>query len=457
MKRRRIIGYGLGEAANEASYASVSLLLLSYYTDVVAMNAAIAGIVLMVVRVIDAGFDLFAGRVIDRTFTRWGKARPFLLAGGLPMALMGVGLFAMPELGRTGQIIYAGLTFTLFGLAYAFSQVSLGTLAAAMTREPRERDRLAMARSTASFFVYLLLYAVIVPSLEGVPDLGTAYLFVVGGASVISVVFFVCAFALTREEGNRDAKHESVPVTLRQSIAAVRVNRPLIVLCAGMVFMLIGFEAFNFGALFYARFLAGGFDAFIVMAIPISIGQGLFGWLTPRITARLGKRRTYVVAGVVAAAGHLTLLLVRPDDSWWFVLVMLGVASAGSAVVQTVLFSMQADTVEYGQWRTGHRAEGATYAFFSFARRCGNAVASGLAGFALAGSGYVADAATQPSGALWGILALVGLVPAVGYLLAAVCMGWYRLTEAEHRRIVAEIEASADGHKEDACSPLKAS
>lgn len=454
MKRRRVIGYGFGEAANEASYAAVSLLLLSYYTDVVAMNAAVAGLVLLVVRIIDAVFDLLAGRVIDRTLTRWGRARPFLLVGGLPMALLSVGLFAMPELGATGQILYAGATFTLFGLAYAFSQVGLGSLAAAMTREPRERDRLAMARSTASFFVYLLLYTVVVPSLEGAPDLGTAYLYVVGGASVISAVFFVCAFAMTRESTHGARER----VTLRQSVAAVRVNRPLMVLCAGMTLTLIGFEAFNFGSLYYARFLAGGFDAFIVMAIPIAIGQGVFGWLTPRITARFGKRRSFAAAAVTAAVGHLSLLLVRPDQGWWFVLLMLGVASAGSAVVQTVIFSMQADTVEYGQWRTGHRAEGASYAFFSFTRRCGNAIASGLAGLALAATGYVADATEQPPEALWGILALVGLIPAVGFGLAAVCVAWYRLGEAEHARIVADLEArEAPGEGERAWPPLKVS
>ncbi|MGH8879024.1 MAG: MFS transporter, partial [Stackebrandtia sp.] len=90
LNRKRVLGYGLGEVANQAVFAAATALLLTYYTDVVAMNAAVAGLVLMLVRIADAFFDLGAGRIIDATNTRWGKFRPFLLIGGLPLSAMGV-------------------------------------------------------------------------------------------------------------------------------------------------------------------------------------------------------------------------------------------------------------------------------------------------------------------------------------------------------------------------------
>ncbi|TMR95071.1 glycoside-pentoside-hexuronide (GPH):cation symporter [Nonomuraea basaltis] len=439
MRRRHVVGYGLGEAANQAAFATVSLLLLSYYTDVVAMNAAVAGLVLMVVRIVDAFFDLFAGRLMDRTSSRWGKFRPFLLAGGIALAVTSVLLFTVPDLAGGLQVAYAAGTFALFGLAFAFSQVSLGSLAAAMTQDPRERDRLAMVRSMSSFFVYLLLYAGIAPLLEDVPDQGEAYLLVVVAASVVSVVLFACSFAMTQESVSRAEPR----ITLRQSLAAVRANQPLLVLCGGMLLMLVGFETFNFGMLYYARYLAGGVDTFVVMSISMAIGQGLFGWLTPRISRRCGKRGTYVGAGAVAAFGYLALVFADPAQMW-LVLIVLAVSASGTAVLQTVLFSLQADTVEYGQWRSGHRAEGAIYAFFSFARKGGNAAAAGLSGVILATTGYVANATVQPEGAEWGILTLVGLIPAAGFGLAAACMIFYRFSERDYQRIVAELAQSRE-------------
>ncbi|MGH3584895.1 MAG: MFS transporter, partial [Pseudonocardia sp.] len=237
MRRRQVIGYGLGEAANQASFATVTLLLLSYYTDVVAMNAAVAGGVMMVVRIVDAFFDLLAGRLIDRTSTRWGKFRPFLLGGGVALAASSVLLFRVPQTNSGLQVAYAAGTFALFGLAFAFSQVSLGSLAAAMTQDPRERDRLAMARSLSSFVVYLLLYAVIAPRLEDVHDQGAAYLFVVSAAAVVAVVLFGCSFVMSQETVARPVPR----ISLRESVAAVRTNRPLLVLSGGMVVMLVGF------------------------------------------------------------------------------------------------------------------------------------------------------------------------------------------------------------------------
>ncbi|MEV4222224.1 glycoside-pentoside-hexuronide (GPH):cation symporter [Nonomuraea sp. NPDC049725] len=450
MRRRHVVGYGLGEAANQAAFATVTLLLLSYYTDVVAMNAAVAGLVLMLVRIADAFFDLFAGRLMDRTDTRWGKFRPFLLGGGIALAVTSVLLFTVPETGAGLRIWYAAGTFALFGLAFAFSQVSLGSMAAAMTQDSRERDRLAMVRSMSSFFVYLLLYAVIAPRLEGVADQGRAYLLVVAAAAVIAVLLFAGAFALTEETVSRAEPR----ITLRQSLAAVRANQPLLVLCGSMLVMLVGFETFNFGMLYYARYLAGGVDTFTVMAIAMAVGQGLFSWLTPRFSRRYGKRATYVGAGLVAAAGYLAMPAVDPSRMW-LVLIVLGVASSGTAVLQTVMLSLQADTVEYGQWRSGHRAEGAIYAFFSFARKGGNAAAAGLAGLVLAGTGYAANAAVQPTGAEGGILALVGLIPAAGFALAAACMVFYRFSERDYRRAVAAIARS--GQEERPWLSLKGS
>ena len=143
-----IIGYGLGDVANNFAFAMGALFLLNYYTDVAGIGAAAAGTMLAVVRIYDAVMDVVAGRVIDRTKTRWGRFRPFLLWGAIPLVLMSVAVFSVPAgWGRTEKLIYAYVTYALLGTAYSFVNIPFGSLATVMTQEPRERARLGASRT----------------------------------------------------------------------------------------------------------------------------------------------------------------------------------------------------------------------------------------------------------------------------------------------------------------------
>ena len=166
---RSVIGYGAGDLANNLAFTLSTTFLLLYYTDVVGLPAAAIGTMFLVVRLWDAFADLFAGRMIDRTMTRWGKFRPFILFGSIPLLVMSVLTFAVPAGWDGGaQLLYAYLTYAVLGLIYSMVNVPYGSLATAMTQVSRERAKLAVARGLGAGLGGLLLTFIIAPQIQDI-------------------------------------------------------------------------------------------------------------------------------------------------------------------------------------------------------------------------------------------------------------------------------------------------
>src|SRR6478752_6489783 len=168
LNKLSIVGYGAGDAANNLAFTTATMFLLVYYTDVAGISAAAAGTLLLVVRVFDAFADVFAGRIVDRTYSkRFGKFRPFILFGSLPLLLLSVATFSVPQIGESGMLLYAYLTYAALGLAYSLVNIPYGSLAGAMTRNPSERAKLGTARTVGAAvvgaFIGIFIAPMIVP------------------------------------------------------------------------------------------------------------------------------------------------------------------------------------------------------------------------------------------------------------------------------------------------------
>lgn len=164
---RTIVGYSLGDVANNFAFAMGALFLLSYYTDVAGVGAATAGTMLLLVRVFDAFADVFAGRVVDSVNTRWGKFRPFLLFGTAPLMIFSVLVFWVPtDWSHSSKVVYAYLTYMGLGLCYSLVNIPYGSLATAMTQQPQSRARLGAARGIAASLTFVCLAFLIGPSIK---------------------------------------------------------------------------------------------------------------------------------------------------------------------------------------------------------------------------------------------------------------------------------------------------
>ncbi|GGC93367.1 glucuronide transporter [Tersicoccus solisilvae] len=431
----QVAGYGAGDAANNVAFTTTTMFLLVYYTDVAGISAAAAGTLLLVVRIFDAFADVFAGRVVDGArVTRWGKFRPFILFGSVPLLILAFLCFHVPAIGQSGMLIYAYLTYAALGLAYSLVNIPYGSMAAAMTQTGSDRAKLGAARVVGATLVGAGLGTFVSPLLKTGADLQGIFTTVLLVLMVIGFVLYLVCFATARERVQRPVAR----VSMRDSLRAVGQNKPLLLLMASSLLFLSAFLALNTVQLYYIRDVLRSPALFPVLSLAQLVLTFVFVALMPMLVRRLGKKRLYLIFGGFVVLGGLIIWLT-PSSVPALGFTGLVVATLGTLGNNVVVFALEADTVEYGEWKTGVRSEGSIYAVFSFTRKCGQAIGGGIAGWGLSLGGYVAGSATQSDQALGGIQTSAGLVPAVLALLAVLVMLAYPLTEKVHGGLVEEI------------------
>jgi glucuronide carrier protein len=306
------LGYAGGDVANNLTFSLASMFLLLYYTDVVGIAAGAAGTVLFVVRVWQAFTDIIAGRMVDKTTTRWGRFRPYLLFGGPPLMLLSVALFSVPGgLSGSAALAYAYLSYALFGLVYSLVNIPFGSLALAMTQLPQERAKLASARTLGAAGAIIALSVVVSPQITRSENLQRSLTITTLILAVVGIALYLFAFRTSRETVERDA----APVTLKQSTGAIRHNRPLVLLCLSAVFMLTGMFTLQTLQVYYARDVLGSADYQIVLTVVSTGAMFLVSPAIPKIVETFGKKRAYVAAGAATALGAVGIGLA-PHRSW---------------------------------------------------------------------------------------------------------------------------------------------
>ncbi|MBA8989026.1 glucuronide carrier protein [Curtobacterium pusillum] len=446
LSKTSIIGYGAGDAANNLAFTTATMFLLVYYTDVAGISAAAAGTLLLVVRVFDALADVFAGRIVDRTYSkRFGKFRPFLMFGSVPLLLLTVATFSVPQIGESGMLIYAYLTYAALGLAYSLVNIPYGSLAGAMTQVGTERAKLASARSIGAAVTGAGLGIFLAPHIVPGADLQTLFTIVTLCFVVVGTAMYFFTALTAKERVQRTVAH----VTMRQSFRTLKSNKPLLLLCLSSFVFLTGMLALSTVQLYYLRDVLGAVSLYpLISLIQLALTFGLAAFM-PKVVRAFGKKTAYIAGGAVMVIGGI-VIMVAPQSMPAIGFTGLVVAYVGLVSVNMLVWALEADTVEYGEWKTGVRTEGITYALFSFTRKTGQAVGGALAAYALAWGGYSAGAATQSAHAEFGIRAATGLIPAVGALVAIAIMLLYPLTDKRHAQIVAEVAARRAANGEGA-------
>ena len=435
MKLGQYLGYGAGDAANNLTFSMVSAFLLIYYTNVAGISAAAAGTLFLVVRVWGGFTDLFAGRRVDETETRWGKFRPYLLFGSVPLLVLLVALFSIPGgLSPGGKLVWAYVAYALFQLAYSFVNIPYGSLAAAMTQVPDDRAKLSTSRTIAASVTILLIAVVVSPQISRAGDLQRSLTIITVAFGIVGLALYLWCFATSRETVQRDVEK----VSLRETVGMMRHNRPLVLLCASSLLFLSGWFSLQTVAVYYARDVLGNADYYIVLTVVSTAGMVLASALIPRTVDTIGKKRTYLVAGVIVAVAAVGFA-VAPGSVPAIGIVCYGVLGIGLGNINALIFALQADTVDYGEWNSGIRAEGGSYSVLSFTRKTGQGIGGAAAAYIIGAGGYVAGATVQSHSALTSIRLAAGIVPAALTLAASAVMLAYPLTEKAFRAMVAEV------------------
>lgn len=438
----QFLGYAAGDAANNITFSMMGMFLLFYYTDVVGIGAAAAGTIYLLMRIGNAFADLPAGGLVDRTRTRWGKCRPYFLFGSVPLVALAVASFTVPGMVHatmTVRMVLALVTAGLMVCAYSMVNIPYGSLASAMAQDPGERAGLASFRVIGAALSAIVLAVVVAPQIKrfsGDPhQFQHALLITMIVLGVVAVGLYQFLFATSRERVRRS----TAQVSLRQSLAILRSNRPLLVLCLSALTLLTATTCVQILQAYYARDVLGNAEDLIVLVV---LGSGMVFVVAPfipRLVRRFGKRASaqgFIVVGIAGAAG-----IIAGGSSAPLVFAAFGLWGIATGGLNSLMWALEADTVEYGEWRSGIRAEGSIYALFSFTRRIGMALGGALGAYGIGLGGYVAGRAEQSAQAVWAIRLTAGGGAALFLAVAFVILSRYPLTERVFSSLVADLAA----------------
>lgn len=431
----RKVGYGVGDFGFGLFFLTASQFLLYYYTDVLGLDPATAGWVFGGAVVWDAIWDPVMGALANRTRTRWGRYRPYLLFAGVPLAMSWVLIFLPNNFSGTSLIVYALLAHLLFRTCYACASMPYLALSAAMTEDSTERSSLAGFRLVFQAFAGVLVAFVTLPLAEALGGGQPGFFKVALMYGVVAAAVLIIVFAATREvtvgEGLR------VRPSFGAMIRMLQANRAFWLVCGAFLIGSIANVFFNKSLPYFMKY---GLDrpqligpALGILALTITFSIPLWTY----VSKRTSKRTTFLIGTVIALAAYVGLWFAPTVPPAW--LSLIAVLGFGSGAVFLSTWAMMPDTVEYGEWKSGVRAEGAVFGFVSLVQKASLGLAAGLLGEVLSAIGYTANAVQTPE-TLESLRVVMLGVPALFTALAAISVLFYPLDARTHGRLVTILQ-----------------
>ncbi|MGA7719731.1 MAG: MFS transporter [Ignavibacteriaceae bacterium] len=433
------LGYAVGDTASCLYWQTFSIYLFIFYTDTFGISAGVVGLMFLITRIWDAAIDPVMGVIADRTESKYGKFRIWMLRGILPYAVFGILLFVTPPFSIGGKIVYAFVTYTLVMVAYSMVNVPYGALLGVISPNSDERTKLASYRFIGAFsgniictasFLYLVKFLGSGNDKLGYPLAMTVF-------AIAACLLFSYTISSTKER----VKPPKVPSTIRTDIKDLLKNRPWVVLCSMGLMTLIYVSVKNSAILYYFKYYVGNE---LVSSLFITIGTifSVVGALsTPYITKifRGDKRLTFIVLTFVNAVCMALFYFAGPKDLlYMYVLQCIG--SIPGAAMFPLIWSMYADTADYGEWKFGRRATGLVFSAATFSQKMGWAIGGAIAGLALTIIGYVANV-EQNASTLSGLRHMVSTIPAALAIVVIIIAIFYNLDAKMETQIGLDLQA----------------
>ena len=429
------VGYGIADFGINLYFISAMTYLLYFYTDVYGISAVAAAGVLLVARFIDAITDPLMGMLAERTHSRWGRLRPYMLFGAIPLGVFAVMIFSSPDLDADGKLWWAYLTYIGFGIAFTVVSIPYSALTASLTADHHERTVLSTIRMACAFGGGYVISAGM-PALVGLFDSeAQGYQWSMVLFAVIATLLLWVTVGQTRE---RIQPPKTQKLALTDSLKAVFLNPPLLIVMVLFTCGMLSFTIRQAAAIYYFKYNLQRpdlIDTWFAITMPIMFVGLIF---TPRLADRYGKSGGIMIGAIVTIFAALGMYFT-PYSNIEMIFVWGGLLALGGTPIAVLGWAMLPDTVEYAQWRLGVRADGAIFAMSSFFQKLAKTIGGAGMAAVLAWSGYVANV-EQSAASLAAIHNLMTLAPAGIMVIMILAARMYRLDGPTHARIVAELE-----------------
>ena len=451
------LGYGLGDTASNIFFQFVNIFLLYYYTDVFGLSPAAVGTLFVVTRFWDAINDPLMGALADRTTTRWGKYRPYLLWMAIPFGLCGYLAFANPDFSQTGKLIYAYATYVGLMMTYTAINVPYSALMGVMTPNSEERTSLASYRFVGAFSGMLLISLSVRPLVRvlGNGDEATGFKLTMGLLAVIATVLFMITFATTKERVKPQKPPEGT--SLKKDIKFLFKNRPWIIMVIAGILTLSNVAVRAAVTNHFFKYYVGddGSPVFWFLdRTSLLLSSGALAFITgilftSALSKRFGKRNALMGLTLLNGFTFIGFYFI-PADAYGLMLTVNIIGNIIAGPTPALVWAIYSDVADYGEWKFGRRTTGLVFSAAMFAQKMGLTIGGGVSGWLLSGFGFVANE-TQTETAMLGIRLMFSILPGALAIANGVILIWYPLSDEEVNSI--EKELITRRAEEDAASP----
>lgn len=430
------IGYGLGDTASSMFWKLFGTYLMFFYTDVFGISAAAAGTMFLITRIWDSFIDPAAGIIADRTRSRWGKFRPYLLWFSVPFAIFGTLVFYTPGFEGGGKLIWAYVTYGIMMLVYSAINVPYASLLGVMTSDLKTRTALSSYRMIFAFIGSILALLLIEPLVRitgnGNPQKG--WLYATGILAILACILFLFTFFSTKERIRPVKESQN---SFKDDISDLLHNKAWWILLGACITAVIFNSIRDGAAVYYFKYYVSGDNSPLPLGSGISatslyltIGQAanIAGILlvTP-VSAKIGKKTTFFWATMLAAVLSIAFYFVKSTDFITMMILQVFISACAGSIFP-LLWSMYADIADWSELRTGRRATGLIFSSSSMSQKFGWAIGGTMTGWILAYFGFEANT-VQDKEVLESIRNMMSMIPAAAALISCLFMAFYPLTE----------------------------
>ena len=428
------IGYGMGDTASNFFFHSFNIILLNYYVQDLGISAAAIGVMFMVTKIFDAITDPIMGMIADRTNTKWGHFRPWIVWFAIPFGVVGWLMFANPDLSENGKLIYAYITYSAMMLMYTIMNVPYSALLGVISADPEERSVVSAYRFVFAFLAQFIIGLLVIPMRNyfGGGDNANGYKVTMGIFAFISVVLWLYTFASTKERVQTPPSQKS---NVKEDLKVLFKNGPWIALVFCGLFTLMNLAVRGGATLFYLDYYA-------------NIGTETLFWIFDRTSIFFTSGTIAMIIGAAmskplcnfASKRNLMMILTGlhgiiiglfffiPAENFWLMLAVNFLATLVIGPTPAIVWAMYADCADYGEWKHGRRTTGLVFSGIIFSQKMGLAIGAGLAAFILGWFGFAEGSAEQTATAVFGIKFMFCILPGILLVLAAASVLFYPIT-----------------------------
>tara|TARA_Y100000996_G_scaffold330154_1_gene266340 strand:- start:1002 stop:2327 length:1326 start_codon:yes stop_codon:yes gene_type:complete len=429
--------YGGGDFAINIMWQLTVFYLLFFYTDIFGLSPANAGLVFFIAKIWDAITDPIMGYIADNTSTRWGKFRPYILFGSVPALIMIVLCFTSPDLSQSGKFYWALFTYITFTTLYTVIAIPVGSLIPAMTQDRDERTSLASFRflgaSSGSIAVAVLTLPLV--GLFSSPQYG--FPIVIACLAFFGAIFAFLCFYNTKEIYSKPYEKN---IGFKEIIKMIFTNFPLHFVILALLTTWVANNTKQLTTIYFVKYNLN-LEAYFSPILLGVILQIMFGaYLTNLIKHRFEKKSLFMIGTFLYVITDLIVYFITGYENFWLLAFVTSFGFIGFGMAGVMAWSMIADTVEYGEWKSGFRAEGLLNAAHVFVFKLSVGVSAWLAGFVLETTNYVANAPIQSQETLEGLTIMGFIFPAIAGTTAIIVTYFNKYDSAFYEKIFTDLK-----------------